>query len=47
MSEINKKNLVTKKFEEVLENFLERSNVLENIHQAKLLQPITAHVDSA
>jgi len=27
-----------------LQNVLARSNVLENIHEAKLLQPITANI---
>jgi len=29
-----------------LTTLLARSNVLENIHKAKLLQPITAYIDS-
>ena len=30
----------------LLRNVLAKSNVLENIHEAKLLQTITAHVES-
>jgi len=42
----NIKKLAAKKFLKVLGNFLARSDMLENIHKAKLLQPITAYVDS-
>ena len=36
----NKKNLAAKRF--ATKNFLARSNMLENVHEPKLLQPITA-----
>jgi len=39
----NKNYLAAKKF---YKTFLLRSNMLENITEAKLLQPITAYVES-
>jgi len=44
--ELYKKNLAAKRFLKVLRNFLARSNMLEDNYEAKLLQPITACVDS-